>query len=87
VVNVAQIAIARIEKIVAPLLKRWPNINPDALQVGSRKQATVPVGAEILEPVGTAPGLVVTPGGGMVRAASRVSRARCVAGASRVLDD
>jgi nicotinamide-nucleotide amidase len=54
----------RIERIVAPLLKRWPNIDPDALRVGSRKQATVPVGATVLEPVGTAPGLVVTPGGG-----------------------
>jgi nicotinamide-nucleotide amidase len=54
----------RIEKIVAPLLKRWPNIDPEALSVGSLKQATVPAGAEILEPVGTAPGLVVPPGEG-----------------------
>jgi nicotinamide-nucleotide amidase len=31
---------------------------------GTRKQATVPVGAHILEPVGTAPGLVVAPAEG-----------------------
>ncbi len=53
----------RIERIVAPLLKRWPNIDPEALHAGSRKQATIPRGATVLEPVGTAPGLVVTPGG------------------------
>ena len=30
----------------------------EALRIGTRKQATVPVGATVLEPVGTAPGLV-----------------------------
>ncbi len=57
----------RIAAIVAPLMKRWPNIDPQAIADANRKQATVPEGAEILEPVGTAPGLVVTsarPGGG-----------------------
>jgi nicotinamide-nucleotide amidase len=49
----------RIAKIVAPLMKRWPNIDPEAVAQANRKQATVPVGAELLEPVGTAPGLVV----------------------------
>jgi nicotinamide-nucleotide amidase len=49
----------RIAKIVAPLMKRWPNIDPEAVAQANRKQATVPVGAEVLEPVGTAPGLVV----------------------------
>ncbi len=53
----------RIEEIVKPLLARWPNIDPEALRVGTHKQATVPVGATVLEPVGTAPGLVVPPGG------------------------
>jgi nicotinamide-nucleotide amidase len=52
----------RIEAIVAPLAKRWPNIDQEALRESARKQATVPEGASILEPVGTAPGLVVTPG-------------------------
>jgi nicotinamide-nucleotide amidase len=51
----------RIAAIVAPLMKRWPNIDPEALAEANRKQATVPDGAEVLEPVGTAPGLVVTP--------------------------
>jgi nicotinamide-nucleotide amidase len=52
----------RIEEIVKPLLQRWPNLDPEAIRVGTRKQATVPAGATVLEPVGTAPGLVVPPG-------------------------
>ncbi len=51
----------RIAQIVRPLLKRWPNIDPDAIAQANRKQATVPRGATVLEPVGTAPGLVVPP--------------------------
>ena len=51
----------RIAQIVAPLMKRWPNIDPQAIIDANHKQATVPRGAEILEPVGTAPGLVVPP--------------------------
>jgi len=51
----------RIAKIVAPLLKRWPNIDPEAIAAANRKQATIPSGATVLEPVGTAPGLVVAP--------------------------
>jgi nicotinamide-nucleotide amidase len=51
----------RIAAIVAPLMKRWPNIDPAAVAEANRKQATVPDGAEVLEPVGTAPGLVVAP--------------------------
>jgi nicotinamide-nucleotide amidase len=53
----------RIEGIVRPLMRRWPNLDPEAIRVGTRKQATVPAGATVLEPVGTAPGLVVPPGG------------------------
>jgi nicotinamide-nucleotide amidase len=52
----------RIETIVSPLRKRWPNLDPEAIRVGTRKQAMVPAGATVLEPVGTAPGLVVSPG-------------------------
>ena len=52
---------ARIQAIVRPLLARFPQIDEDALQKGSAKQATVPEGAAILEPAGTAPGAVVTP--------------------------
>ncbi len=51
----------RIAEIVRPLLKRWPNIDPEAIEAANRKQATVPRGAKVLEPEGTAPGLVVPP--------------------------
>jgi len=49
----------RIARIVAPLLERFPGIDPAAVSAGTRKQAVVPEGATVLEPVGTAPGLVV----------------------------
>ena len=52
----------RIAQIVAPLMKRWPDVDPEAIALANRKQATVPRGATVLEPVGTAPGLVVPPG-------------------------
>lgn len=52
---------ARIEAIVAPLRARR-GVDEQALRAGNAKQATVPRGAAILEPVGTAPGLVI-PGG------------------------
>jgi nicotinamide-nucleotide amidase len=51
----------RIAQIVRPLMKRWPNIDPEAIAEANRKQATIPCGATVLEPVGTAPGLVVAP--------------------------
>jgi nicotinamide-nucleotide amidase len=49
----------RIAEILRPLAKRWPNLDMDAIRQSNRKQAVVPEGATILEPVGTAPGLVV----------------------------
>jgi nicotinamide-nucleotide amidase len=51
----------RIGEIVRPLLTRWPNLDAAAIEQGTRKQATIPAGAAVLEPVGTAPGLVVAP--------------------------
>jgi nicotinamide-nucleotide amidase len=51
----------RIAEILAPLMSRWPDLDPEAILISNRKQAVIPAGAEILEPVGTAPGLVVTP--------------------------
>jgi nicotinamide-nucleotide amidase len=51
----------RIAEIVRPLAKRWPNLDVAAIEAGTRKQATVPRGARVLEPVGTAPGVVVAP--------------------------
>ncbi len=54
----------RIEAIVARLGARWRNVSAEAMREGARKQATIPAGATVLEPVGTAPGLVVGPGEG-----------------------
>jgi nicotinamide-nucleotide amidase len=50
-----------IAEIVKPLAKRWPNLDREAISASSRKQATIPAGATVLAPVGTAPGLVVPP--------------------------
>lgn len=52
---------ARIWAIVEPLSKRWKHISEQALRSANRKQALVPAGATVLEPVGTAPGLIVPP--------------------------
>jgi nicotinamide-nucleotide amidase len=49
----------RIAEILAPLAKRYPNLDMETLRASNRKQALVPEGATVLEPVGTAPGLVV----------------------------
>jgi nicotinamide-nucleotide amidase len=57
----------RIAEILKPLAKRFPHLNMDAIRAGNRKQAIVPQGAMILDPVGTAPGLVVAPAGGSRR--------------------
>lgn len=51
----------RIAEILRPLAARYPNLDRDAIAHGNRKQATIPRGATVLEPVGTAPGLVVPP--------------------------
>lgn len=51
----------RIAKILEPLLSRWPDLDREAVLRSNRKQALVPEGATVLEPVGTAPGLVVPP--------------------------
>jgi nicotinamide-nucleotide amidase len=56
----------RIAEILRPLMERWPDLDPESVRESNRKQAVIPEGATILEPVGTAPGLVVPPrdGGG-----------------------
>jgi nicotinamide-nucleotide amidase len=51
----------RIAEILRPLAASFPDVDQDAIRRGNRKQAVVPQGATILEPVGTAPGLVVPP--------------------------
>jgi nicotinamide-nucleotide amidase len=54
----------RIADILAPMVKRWPGLDLEAIRAGNRKQAVIPAGATVLEPVGTAPGLVVPPASG-----------------------
>jgi nicotinamide-nucleotide amidase len=49
----------RIAEILRPLASRWPDLDPGAIREANRKQAVVPEGVAILDPVGTAPGLVV----------------------------
>jgi molybdenum cofactor synthesis domain-containing protein len=51
----------KIAAILRPLAARFPNLDMDAVREANRKQAIVPVGATVLDPVGTAPGLVVPP--------------------------
>jgi nicotinamide-nucleotide amidase len=49
----------RIWQIVSRMRRRWPDASEEGMRAGARKQALVPDGAVVLEPVGTAPGLVV----------------------------
>lgn len=49
----------RINELLERLSSRYPNADREAMAVGTRKQATVPVGAELLNPAGTAPGAVL----------------------------
>ncbi|HEY2769773.1 MAG TPA: competence/damage-inducible protein A [Solirubrobacteraceae bacterium] len=53
----------RIAEILRPLMSRWPGLDLEAIRESNRKQAVIPAGATVLEPVGTAPGLVVPPAG------------------------
>jgi nicotinamide-nucleotide amidase len=50
----------RIWQIVARMRGRWRDASEEGMRAGARKQALVPEGAVVLEPVGTAPGLVVS---------------------------
>ena len=55
----------RVRAIVERLMaRRGRSADPDATAAGVHKQALVPEGATVLEPVGTAPGLVVPPAEG-----------------------
>jgi nicotinamide-nucleotide amidase len=49
----------RIAEILRPLMRRFRYWDPDAMRAANRKQALVPEGATVIDPVGTAPGLVV----------------------------
>jgi nicotinamide-nucleotide amidase len=50
---------AKIEQILEGIMRRWPNLDQEAIRISNRKQAMIPEGATVLDPVGTAPGLVV----------------------------
>jgi nicotinamide-nucleotide amidase len=54
----------KIAEILRPLAARWPDLDMEAVREANRKQAVVPQGATVLDPVGTAPGLVVPPSSG-----------------------
>ena len=54
----------KIAEILRPLAARWPDLDMDAVREANRKQAVVPRGATVLDPVGAAPGLVVPPSAG-----------------------
>jgi nicotinamide-nucleotide amidase len=49
----------RIFEILQPLMQRFSHWDPDAMRAANRKQALIPEGALVIDPVGTAPGLVV----------------------------
>jgi nicotinamide-nucleotide amidase len=53
-----------IEEILRPLMSRWPDLDPAAVLASNRKQAMIPAGATVIDPVGTAPGLIVPPAEG-----------------------
>lgn len=48
-----------IANILKRLMQRFDGVDFDAVMAANRKQAMVPVGAQVLTPVGTAPGVVV----------------------------
>jgi nicotinamide-nucleotide amidase len=49
----------RIAEILRPLMKRFRQLDFEAVRAANRKQALVPEGAHVIYPAGTAPGLVV----------------------------
>lgn len=49
----------KIGDIVSRLMARFPDVDPEAIQAANRKQALIPDGADVIDPVGTAPGVVV----------------------------
>ncbi len=50
---------AKIANILKKLMAHFDSESFDAVRAANRKQAMVPVGAQVLDPVGTAPGVVV----------------------------
>ena len=52
-----------ITKIVEGFMRRFPDVDREAVIASNRKQAMIPEGAFVIDPSGTAPGVVVTPVG------------------------
>ncbi|HET6733799.1 competence/damage-inducible protein A [Mycobacterium sp.] len=50
---------ATIGDIIKRLTARYDNVDLEAVQASNRKQALIPAGAHVIDPVGTAPGVVV----------------------------
>lgn len=50
---------AKIAAILKSLMARFTGVDFEAVMAANRKQAMVPLGADVLDPVGTAPGVVV----------------------------
>lgn len=50
-------------KLEALILRRWGHLDLKQVREANRKQALIPAGAEVIDPVGTAPGLVVSKDG------------------------
>jgi nicotinamide-nucleotide amidase len=50
---------AKIGDIIKRLMARFDNVDLEAVQASNRKQALIPAGAHVIDPVGTAPGVVV----------------------------
>ncbi|MGY4709402.1 competence/damage-inducible protein A [Mycolicibacterium sp. CBM1] len=50
---------AKIAAILKNLMTRYTGVDFDAVRAANRKQAMVPAGATVIDPVGTAPGVVV----------------------------
>ncbi|MGV0633474.1 competence/damage-inducible protein A [Mycolicibacillus trivialis] len=48
-----------IAAILRKLMSRYPQADFEAVRAANRKQAMIPAGATVIDPVGTAPGLVV----------------------------
>jgi nicotinamide-nucleotide amidase len=49
----------KIADIILRLMARFPNVDAEAVRAANRKQALIPAGAHVIDPVGTAPGVVV----------------------------
>ncbi|MFV8311188.1 competence/damage-inducible protein A [Mycobacteroides chelonae] len=57
---------AAIMNRLRPIADRWENVNWEALRVGIAKQALVPARGEVLDPVGTAPGAIMSADGVLI---------------------